>query len=89
MLSNLESLNGEVVVLDMRAHYVIVGTLAAAAEDHLELQQADVHDLRDTSTTREIYVLESKRLGVRPNRDRVLVRCDEIVSLSRLDDVLE
>ena len=48
-----------------------------------------VHDLRDSTTTRELYVLDSKRHGTRSNRTRVLVRREEIVSLSALDDVIE
>ena len=47
-----------------------------------------MHDLRDTTTTRELYVIDSRRLGIRTNRERVLVRLEEIVSLSALDDVI-
>ncbi|MCH8244092.1 MAG: hypothetical protein IH897_16000 [Planctomycetes bacterium] len=52
------------------------------------LEDADVHDLRDTTTTRELYVVEAKRLGIHANRQRVLVRRDEVASLAALDDVL-
>ena len=48
-----------------------------------------VHDLRDTKTTRELYVLDSRRYGIRSNRDRVLVRLDEVVSQSALTDVIK
>jgi hypothetical protein len=44
--------------------------------------------LRDTTTTREMYVVDSRRVGIRANRDRVLVRIGEIVSLSALSDVI-
>src|SRR5205814_3029924 len=54
---------------------------------YLVLEQADVHDLRDTTTTRELYVIDSKRLGVHANRERVLVRIGEIVSISALDEI--
>ena len=78
-----------VVVLDMSSPYVFIGTLVSHDLHHVILEDADVHDLRDTATTRELYVLGAKRLGVRSNRKRVFVRCEEIVGVSALDDVLE
>jgi len=77
------------VVLDMVSQYVILGTLTGYDDRYLVLEKADVHDLRDTSTTREIYVLDSHRFGIRSNRSRVLIKIDEIVSLSVLAEVLE
>ena len=85
----IDALVGREVVLDVSSRFVFVGLLARYDEHHFVLEQADVHDLRDTATTREVYVLDSKRHGVRANRARVLVRRDEVVSLSALDDVLE
>ena len=84
----LESLAGREVVIDVVSQYVYLGLLTAHDGKYLVLEHADVHDLRDTTTTRELYVLESKRLGVRANRERVLVRTAEIVSISALDDVI-
>ena len=85
----LEELVGRVVVLDAVSPFVIVGTLASFNEHYFELHEADVHDLRDTLTTRELYALESRQLGVRVNRRRVFVRGKEIVSVSLLDDVIK
>ena len=85
----LDELTGRDVVLDASSPYVYVGTLVGRDHRYLILDNADVHDLRDTTTTRELYVLQSKRHGIRANRKRVLVRREEIVSLSALDDVLE
>ncbi|MBI3862821.1 MAG: hypothetical protein HY290_13100 [Planctomycetia bacterium] len=84
----IDQLVGRPVVVDTASPYVLIGTLVKRDAAYLELEQADVHDLRDTTKTRENYVVDSKRLGVRVNRDRVLVRVDEIVSLSALDDVV-
>lgn len=75
------------VVLDVSSLFVYAGTLVGEDDRYLVLEDADVHDLRDTSTTRELYVVEIKRLGLNPNRSRVLVRREEIVSLAALDDV--
>lgn len=82
-----ELVNSEVVV-DVVSSYVYTGTLEAVNEHYLVLTNADVHDLRDSNTTRERYILESRKHGVRANRTRVLIRIDQIVSLSALSDVL-
>ena len=86
--AGLGILRGEVVVLDLAAPWVYLGTLKSWDPVHLVLADADAHDLRDTSTTREMYVLEAARHGVAPNRRRVLVRRDAVVALGRLADVL-
>ena len=85
----LEDLKNQVVVVDTAAAYVYAGTLANFDSNHLVLEHADVHDLRDAATTRELYVLETRMHGVRANRNSVLVRRDQVVSLSALDDVIE
>ena len=89
LTDRLQELKGSVVVLDAVSRYVFIGTLDSVEVGHLILINADVHDLRDTQTTRERYVLEVKALGVRANRRRVLVRRDAIVSVSMLDSVIE
>lgn len=85
----LDALVGRQVVLDVTSLYVYVGTLAGYDRRYVILDNADVHDLRDTNTSRERYVLESKTHGVRINRERVYVRWDEVVSVSPLEDVVE
>ncbi|MEW4527529.1 hypothetical protein [Maioricimonas sp. JC845] len=85
---DLSPLMGQNVVLDVVAQYVYIGRLAGSDHKYLVLEEADVHDLRDTTTTRELYVLDSRRHGVSVNRQRVLVSRDQIVSLSALDDVV-
>ncbi len=79
---------GQEVVLDLASPYVMLGKLAAAHQDYLELEQVDAHDLRDTQTTREKYVLECRLHGIRPNRGRAWISLREIVSISLLADVL-
>ena len=86
--SEFDSLVGREVVIDVVSQFVYLGKLTGAEAKYLVLEQADVHDLRDTTTTRELYVVDAKRFGVRANRERVLVRIEEIVSLSALDDVI-
>jgi len=84
-----EGLIGQEVVLDVASPYVYLGTLVGYDHRYLMLENADVHDLRDTNTSRELYVLESRRHGIRSNRHRVLVRLEDVVSFSALEDVIE
>ncbi len=84
----LLSLVGREVVIDLRSRYVVAGRLQSVGRDHLELVEVDVHDLEDTTTTREVYVVQVRELGIRPNRARVLLSVAEVVAVSALDDVL-
>ncbi|MBN68046.1 MULTISPECIES: hypothetical protein [Gimesia] len=79
---------GKTVVIDLTSLYVIAGTLIGQDQHYLFLEQADVHDLRDTTTTRELYVHEMGKHGVAVNRERVLVSRREVVSVSALDDIV-
>jgi hypothetical protein len=85
----LEEWIGQRVVIDLRGEYVCLGTLCGVGEQFLELRNADLHDLRDTDTTRENYVAESVATGVKRNRKRLLLVRSEIVAISRLEDVVE
>ena len=84
----LDRLVGCVVVLDAEGRYVYVGTFVRYDDHFLTLEEADVHDLRDAKTTRELYIVETKMHGIRPNRKQVIVRRDTIISVSALDDVV-
>jgi hypothetical protein len=79
---------GQVLVFDMVSPWVYVGRLVEAKRDYLVLDDADAHDLRDTSTTRERYILNCREHGVSHNRTRVWISLREVVGFSRLEDVL-
>ena len=85
----LEPLLGQVVVIDLKSTYVCLGTLVAYDAAYLELLDADLHDFRDSTATREVYVYDSVRLGIRRNRERVLVRIDDVVAITRFSDIAE
>ena len=86
--SRYDALIGQEVVLDLRSSYVCLGTLVSVGAEFLELADADLHDFRDSTATREVYVYDSQRFGIRRNRARVLVRRDELVAISRFADIL-
>ena len=77
----------QLVVFDLHAPFVAIGLLKEVGADFVLLADADLHDLRDTSTSREMYVVKVSRVGVQPNRKRMLVRLDEVVAIALLKDV--
>lgn len=78
---------GEVVVVDCVSPYVAVGKLHRIESDYLELHDADMHDLRDSTTTRENYLVKTAMHGVPVNRKTLLFRLEQLVGLSRLSDL--
>jgi hypothetical protein len=78
---------GQQVVVDTRSTYIILGTLTAATPDCLTLENVDVHDTTDGSSTKDHYIMESHKLGIRTNRRAARVRIAEVISVSLLRDV--
>ena len=74
----------QLVVADTRAAMAV-----AADAFFFTLAQVDVHDMMDGHTPKEKYILDARKYGVKKNRARVLVRRDEVVSLSLLEDVID
>ena len=79
---------GQVVVVDTDSKFVYIGTLARIEDHFVVLANVDAHDSDETPSTKEQYVMESKRFGVKPNRKEISVRKSLIVSVSKLDDVI-
>jgi len=85
----LEDMIGQKVVVDMRSTFVCLGTLLRVDDHYLELRNADLHDLRDTQTSRENYVAASLATGIKRNRKRVLLNRADFVAISRQEDVVD
>ena len=78
---------GAEVVIDTDAGYLVIGRLDRIGPDHLELAEADLHDHAEANSTKEVYVIESQRLGVRVNRRRVSLVRARLIAISRLDEI--
>ena len=78
----------QAVVVDTDSHLVYLGVLSRVEDAFIVLSQVDVHDRREGPSTKEQYIMEAKRFGIRPNRREVAVRKETVVSLSRLEDVI-
>jgi hypothetical protein len=83
----LEEYLNDKVVVDLKSPFVCLGTLSRIEEHFLELKSADLHDLRDTETSRENYVAASVATGVKRNRKKVVLFRADVVAISRLADV--
>jgi hypothetical protein len=85
----LEELLGQKVVVDLKSTFVCLGTLMRVDDQYLELRNADLHDLRDTHTSRENYVAASLATGVKRNRKRILLNRADLVAVARQEDVVD
>ena len=89
LADELQGMIGRDVVLDTRTPFVYIGKLDSVGEHFLTLVDVDVYDTSETKTRKEVYVYETRKYGVKRNRTRCSVRICEVVSLSRLEDVVE
>lgn len=86
-LQPLPALVGETVVVDLAGPFLCLGRLETVDMGFLTMTDADFHDLRDSNATRESYVIDSRRVGIRRNRARVLVKLSEVVAVTKFDDI--
>jgi|SRR3954469_20067521 hypothetical protein len=85
----LSSFIGVDIVLDTRGELLYMGKLVRILHGFYELEDADVHDIVTGRTSKELYIMDARKHGIKKNRSRVLVRKVEVVSLSKLADVIE
>lgn len=83
----LRPLLGTTVVVDTDASFIYLGVLERADAEFLVLNNVDVHDMGKGGLSKESYIHESTKIGVRPNRNRAWVRMDRVLSISPLDEV--
>ena len=85
----VQSLVGKVVVMDTQGPLIYIGTLERVTEAFFVLVEADVHDSNDSRASKDLYVVETRDLGVRVNRNRVLIMRPQIASVSLIRDVVD
>lgn len=83
------ALVGGEVVVDTRGPFLYIGTLDSVNSNSLRLSDVDVHDLRETNTSKDYYLIQSLKSGVRSNRRSVFVLSKEIISISLLSSIIE
>ena len=75
------------IVVDTSSSWVYIGQLDKVLESCLVLSDVDVHDSKAAHSTKELYVLNSKKTGIKANRNKVYINFEYVVSFSLLDDV--
>jgi hypothetical protein len=76
-----------IVVLDTQGPLIYIGTLDRVTDASVTLSNADVHDTNDSRASKDLYLVETRDLGVRVNRGHVLIMRTQIASASLLADV--
>jgi hypothetical protein len=85
---DLSELIGEEVVIDVHAPYLYLGVLQAVTATAFVLVKADVHFIHESQSTSEVYIQEAAEIGITPTREKVYVMRRDVVSISRLQDVI-
>ena len=86
--NELSPLIGTQVVVDVDGPLVYIGTLEEIHSNTLLLVDADAHDLRETATSTDRYLIQTCQHGIRANRRSVTVMARHVVSISPLDAVI-
>lgn len=79
---------GHVVVCDIGEGFTVLGTITNIAPTFIEFSDVDFHNQHEANSSRDVYTLECKQIGVRPNRKKLFVPRDRLIALSKLDDVV-
>lgn len=85
---NLDVLLGREVVLDTAGPTVYLGRFVSYDDGGFVLEAADLHNGTEGHATREEYIAESARDGIRVNRARVYVFRHSVISISALSEVV-
>ncbi len=79
----------KIVVLDTDSRWLYIGTLKAIEEDCYTVEDVDAHDLKETTTSRQNYLIGAKTHGLIVNRKLVRVRKAKVIGISTLEDISE
>ncbi|MGC8551936.1 MAG: hypothetical protein ACP5O7_03625 [Phycisphaerae bacterium] len=79
---------GQKVVLDTQGPLIYIGTLTAVDTQALMLRDADVHDCRDSRSSKEFYLAQTRTVGIHVNRAEVMVQRAVVASTSLLEAVI-
>ncbi len=89
MSSELQGFIGKEVVIDTKSQYIYIGILEEEGELFLSLKDVDVHDHTESTASKELYLIEALKYGVKVNRRCAKVVRKDIISISLLGDIVE
>lgn len=79
----------KVVVLDTDSRWLYIGILKAIEKDCYLIEDVDAHDLNETTTSRDDYLIGVRTHGLVINRKMVKVRKEKVIGISTLENILE
>jgi len=85
---HVRSLIGRDVVLDTAGPVTYLGRLVAVKKEGFALEDADIRDRHEGHVSKEKYICDARTHGIQPNRARIFVFGDTVISISALDDVI-
>ena len=85
----LKNYLNKVIVLDTDSRWLYIGTLKAIEEDCYLIEDVDAHDLKETTTSRQNYLIGVKTHGLVFNRKMVRVCKEKVIGISMLEEILE
>jgi hypothetical protein len=83
-----QELHGVTIVLETRGSRTYVGRFHSQDEHGVELHDVGVHDGLPGGTSREEFLRQCNKFGIRPEHRDLFVPSDEVVSISRLVDAI-
>ena len=89
MTSELQEYTGNEVVIDTKSTYIYLGTLTEEGAEYIVLSDVDVHDHTESTISKELYIIEALKYGIKVNRKRAKVLKRDIISISMLEDVVK
>ena len=75
------------IVVDASGSFIYLGTLKAVHRDFIELENADVHDIHDSNSTKENYLRNALITGIRPNRKSCRIDKNKIISITLFSEI--
>jgi len=84
----MSELRNQVIVIDTSGSIIVLGRLMKIASDCLVLQDADVHDCQEGYSSKELYVINALKYGIRPNRKKVYIPKSTVTAVSAIEDFI-
>jgi hypothetical protein len=83
-----QELHGVTIVLETRGSRTYVGRFHSQDERGVELHDVGVHDALAGGTSKEEFLRQCNKFGIRPEHRDLLVPSNEVASISRLVDAI-
>ncbi len=81
--------DNNISIVDTDSAYIYIGKIKEIESDFIVMEDVDVHDVNSGASTKEQYILMVKKIGIKPNRKKVYILKEKVVSISFLDDIVE